>query len=91
VAGEQINFKPHFHRTTLPCEGEVGDLLVMTRLSDGEPDHSAQGLASLWFCTKTGHTRTHPATWKRVQLQGDENCSKPVPDPPQDDPPLQRG
>jgi hypothetical protein len=87
---DQINFKPHFEQTSLPCEGEAGDLLVLSRLKEGELDPSAQGLASLWFCTKSG-SEERPAIWARVQFDGIATCEAPVPDPPQTHPRLKRG
>ena len=86
--GDQINLKPQFEQTSLPCKGEVGDLLVLTRLKEGDPDPSAQGLASLWFCTKSGTTAERPAIWARVQFDGIATCRKPVPTPPQNHPTL---
>jgi hypothetical protein len=87
--GDQINFKPHFQETTLPCEGEVGDLLVITSLKEGESDPSAQGRASLWFCTKSGTTAERPAIWARVQFDGIATCRARIPTPPQNHPTLQ--
>jgi hypothetical protein len=91
ISGDHINLKPHFQEQTLPCDGEVGDLLVLTPLKDGQQDGSAQGLASLWFCIKTGNTRDRPATWARVQFDGIATCAAPVPNPPQNHPALKGG
>jgi hypothetical protein len=86
--GDQINLKPQFQLTTVPCEGEAGDLLVLSPLKEGEPDPSAQGLASLWFCTKSGTTAERPAIWARVQFDGIATCRARVPTPPQNLPTL---
>lgn len=85
--GDQINLRPHFQQLTLPCDAEAGDLLVLTPLKDGEQDTSRQGLASLWFCIRTG-TMERPAMWARVQFDGVATCSAPVPTPPQTHPTL---
>jgi hypothetical protein len=68
----------------------VGDLLVLSNLKEGESDPSAQGLASLWFCTKSGN-QERPAIWARVQFDGIATCDAPVPDPLQTHPRLKRG
>ena len=89
---EQINIKPIFRGISVPCEGEAGDLLVLTPLEEGERDGSAQGLASLWFCTKSSNeAEQEPAVWARVQFDGIATCDNPVPDPPQNRPTLIRG
>ena len=31
ASSDQINIKPHFEQEIVPCEGESGDLLVMTK------------------------------------------------------------
>jgi hypothetical protein len=87
---DQINIEPAYKQSKVPCEGQAGDLLVLTPLADGESDVSTQGLASLWFCTKSSEGE-RPAVWARVQFDGVANCAKPVPDPPQARPVLQRG
>jgi hypothetical protein len=91
AAGDQINFKPSFEQQTVPCEGDVGDLFVMTRLKEGEPDNEPQGVASLWFCIKEGRSAERPAIWARVQFDGIATCAAPVPQPPQNRPTLTRG
>ena len=94
--GDQINFKPHFRderregEPDLPCEGDAGDFFVFTPLSEGEPDDSQQGLASLWFCIK-GDERERPATWARVQFDGIAACDVSLPLPPQNRPQINRG
>jgi hypothetical protein len=90
ASGDQFNFKPAFEQMTVPCEGEVGDLLVLTPLKEGEPDGSPQGVASLWFCIKASQGE-RPATWARVQFDGIATCEAPVPQPPQTRPTLTRG
>jgi len=90
ASGDQINLKPHFQQLTVPCEGEAGDLLVITPLKEGEQDTSPQGLASLWFCIKTGDTPERPATWARVQFDGIATCRAPVANPPQNRPTVAR-
>jgi len=90
ASGDQINFRPSFEQPTVPCEGEVGDLLVLTPLKDRESDNSPQGLASVWFCIKAGKGE-RPATWARVQFDGVATCAAAVPQPPQNRPILKRG
>ena len=87
---DQVNIEPVFKQSTVPCDGDVGDLLVLTRLGQGERDPSAQGLASLWFCIKAADGE-QDAVWARVQFDGVASCGKPIPDPPQNHPKLERG
>jgi hypothetical protein len=87
---DQINIEPEFKQSSVPCEGEVGDLLVLTLLAKGEPDPSKQGRASLWFCIKAAQGE-RPAVWARVQFDGVASCDAPIPDPPQNRPILKRG
>lgn len=96
ATGDQINLQPHDKRegTTLPCDGQVGDLYVFTPL-DTDPrqpdtDVSALGQASLWFCSKAADRET-PAIWQRVTFDGWFTCSAPPPPPPQDRPELREG
>ena len=89
----QINIKPQFKLSKVPCDGTAGDLLVMTSLGEGMRDGSPQGLASLWFCTKSANLKEQqPAVWKMVELAGYATCQMPnLPDPPQNDPPVREG
>jgi len=88
--GDQINFKPWFDQHTVPCEGEVGDILVLTPLREGQADPEAQGLARVWFCIKA-RLGERPAVWARVQFDGVATCLAPLPMPPQTRPTLVRG
>lgn len=89
----QINIEPAFKMNSVPCEGTVGDLLVLTPLDEGELDGSPQGLASLWFCTRSANMNEgRPAIWKRVQFDGFATCAiAPLPKPPQNQPPIREG
>lgn len=89
----QINLKPLFKQEKVPCEGTVGDLLVISPLREDEFDDSPQGRASLWFCSKSANLgEQQPAVWKRIDFDVFSTCQMPVlPDPPQDDPPIQHG
>ena len=78
---DQVNIEPAFQQATVPCEGEVGDLLVLTPLAKEETDLSKSGKASLWFCTVAGEGE-RPAKWARVQFDGWANCTMPIPNPP---------
>lgn len=91
--GDQINIKPHFKKegSTLPCEGEVGDLFVFTPLDEGERDPERQGSASLWFCTKGAEGDGRNAIWKRVQFDDTRTCAVPPLKPPQNTPELREG
>lgn len=89
--GDQVNIRPEFQTTKLPCEGTVGDLIVLTPLKENEPDPSPQGVASLWFCTKSGSGERHPAVWQRVTFDGFAQCDAPVGNPPQNRPRIRRG
>jgi hypothetical protein len=86
VAYDQLNIEPAFTQSTVPCEGEAGDLFVMTPVVKGDVDGSFQGLASLWFCTKSAENE-RPTEWKRVQFDTAATCRTPVPNPPQNTPP----
>ncbi len=89
--GDQNNFKPWFEQQTVPCEGEVGDILVLTPLTEGQPDPELQGSASVWFCIKA-KLGERPAVWARVQFDGVATCEEPpLPIPPQSRPTLRRG
>jgi hypothetical protein len=89
----QINLKPVFEQHKVPCEGTVGDLLVLSPLREDEFDHSPQGQAHLWFCTKSENlNEQQPAVWKRVDFDGFATCQMhDLPEPPQDDPPIEEG
>lgn len=89
MAAEQINIKPLYQQTTVPCEGEAGDLLVVTPLGEGDPDPHPQGVAQLWFCIKSGKGE-RPAIWARVTFDGIATCQAPIPNPPQNRPPVRR-
>jgi hypothetical protein len=90
ASGDEINFRPTFQTNSVPCEGEVGDLLVLTPLKDGEADPSAQGMATVWFCIKAGKGERQ-AVWARLQFDGVATCGFPLADPPQNRPTLRRG
>jgi hypothetical protein len=87
---EQVNIKPLFESHTVPCDGQAGDLLVITPLKEGELDPNPQGVAQLWFCIKSrGGERN--AVWARVSFDGVANCEITVGTPPQNRPTLKRG
>lgn len=87
---DQVNFRPFFEQHSVPCEGEVGEILFLTPLREGEFDREAQGSASVWFCIKA-NSGDGPALWARVQFDGIATCGAPVPIPPQSHPPLTKG
>jgi len=89
----RLNVRPNFRRENLPCDGKVGDLVVLSPLAEGEYDGSASGLASVWICVKGSMTSEgeQKALWARVQFDGVGECEFPIPKPPQDLPPLTRG
>jgi hypothetical protein len=86
--GDQINIKPQFKSKTVPCEGEAGDLLVLSPLAEGDVDPTPQGLTTLWFCIKSANpVEQRKAVWARVKFDGFATCDTPVlPDPPILDP-----
>ena len=90
AARDQHNFRPRFKQDTVPCEGEVGDILVLTPLADDEEDREPQGSASVWFCIRA-ESREGSAVWARIQFDGVATCERPVPIPPQTRPVLTRG
>jgi len=89
--GDQNNFKPWFEQDTVPCEGEVGDILVLTRLKEGQSDPEPIGLTHVFFCIKAQRDE-RPAVWARVQFDGFATCNTgPLPTPSQTLAPLTRG
>ena len=91
ASGDQINFRPWFEQDKVPCEGELGDILVVTPLKDRQSDPEKLGSASLWFCMKSGKAE-RPAIWAHVQFDGFATCQTgPLPTPSQTLPPLTRG
>ena len=88
--GDQTNFKPWFEQETVPCEGEVGDILVRTKLKEGDADFEDLGSADVWFCTKA-QSDERPAVWQRVHFDGWATCEAPLPTPPQTNPRLIEG
>jgi len=90
---DQINIRPAFKQSQVPCEGEVGDLFVMTPLAEHDPDPSPPhlGKASLWFCTEAAVENKQPAIWQRVKLDEYARCGMPIPDPPENLPPAHQG
>ena len=79
MAYDQINIEPAFTQSQVPCEGEVGDLFVMTRFEKVKDD-TPTGQATLWFCTKAKVGETN-AVWAEVSFVGVARCGSPVPDP----------
>ena len=88
----RLNIRPNFKQEKLPCDGKVGDLVILTPLAEDDYDSSPNGLASLWVCIKGSWApeNTH-AVWARVKFDGVASCENPVPKPPQDHPRLGRG
>ena len=92
AAGERINLRPNFREEQVPCKGNVGDLIILTPLDEGERDGMPVGVASLWVCTKANwDPEGEPAVWARVQFDGIASCGNPIQTPPQDLPTLYRG
>jgi hypothetical protein len=87
---DQINFRPWFEQGTVPCEGEVGDIIVITPSKEGK-DRTAQGDASVWFCVKA-QAGERPAVWAHVLFDGIASCADgPVKEPSQTLPTLRKG
>jgi hypothetical protein len=90
--GSRINIRPFFRTDQVPCEGNVGDLIVLSPLDEGERDGSPQGMASLWVCIKANwEPENEPAVWARVQFDGVAVCDHRVAPPPQNRPRLREG
>lgn len=87
---DQFNLGPAFGQQGLPCEGMVGDFVVLSPLQPDEHDPTPQGLVSLWLCVKSSNDEER-AIWARVQFDGVATCEWPVPEPPQDKPVLTQG
>lgn len=91
ASGDQNNFKPWFEQDTVPCEGEVGDILVLTRLKEGQSDPEPLGSPHVFFCIKAGSEK-RPAVWAHVQFDSFATCKTgPLPTPSQTLPPLTKG
>ena len=90
---EQFHIEPVFGAEQVPCQGQCGDLLVLTPVQKGQQDPEKLGSGSLWFCTRSfDDAERQPAVWRRVQFDGYATCQMPpLPTPPQDLPPLNRG
>lgn len=87
-----LNLKPNFCTPKLPCEGKVGDLLILSPLEKDELDPAPAGQASLWVCVKAALDREElPAVWARVAFGGLATCRFPVQPTPQDLPNLAGG
>jgi hypothetical protein len=86
----QVNLTPLFNPPNLPCEGEAGDLLVVSPLKQGDVAKSHDDVASLWFCIRSQTKEHGPAVWARVAFNGFATCNiGRVPRPQQNLPPLQ--
>lgn len=87
-----LNIKPLFRADKLPCDGQVGDVLIISPLEEGEPDFEPRGVATIWVCTRASYDAEGlPAVWIRLQAEGYASCDYPVPPPPQDIPHLSHG
>lgn len=88
----QVNLTPLFNQPNLPCEGEVGDVLVESPLiKQDQLDNSRNldGVGTLWFCIRSQTPERGPAVWAQVAFTGVATCSLGrVPRPPQHLPPL---
>lgn len=87
---DRHNFRAHYTQDTLPCDGVVGDIVVLTPLSDDDHDPEPQGSVSIWFCIKADEDG-RPALWARLEFDGVATCEQAVPRPPQTHPQLIRG
>ena len=87
-----LNLKPNFRSPKLPCEGKVGDMLILSPLDKDEFDPAPAGQVSLWVCVKAAWDRDgSPAVWARVAFDGLATCVFPVKQTPQDLPNLAPG
>ena len=88
----RLNILPNFQQDRLPCEGDVGDVVILTRLAKGEFDKSTDGQASVWICIKGSWApeRTN-AIWALLPLDLLGTCDASVPLPPQGRPRLAHG
>jgi hypothetical protein len=86
----EVNFRPTYETKRVPCEGEVGDMLVLTELQEGQADPTKDGSASVWFCIKASRGEK-PAVWACVKFLGVATCEFDLKSPPQDHPSLRRG
>lgn len=88
----RLNIEPNFKQNTLPCDGKVGDLLILTELPENKFDKEVDGAASLWICIKASWPPEGlTAVWARAAFDGVASCERPVPPPPQNHPKLTRG
>ena len=88
----RLSLRPNFQQRQLPCDGKVGDLLLLSPLAEDEFDSAHSGLASLWVCIKgSWELDGLNAVWARVSFDGIATCEFPAEEPPQDRPNLSRG
>lgn len=87
---EQTNFRPLYKTAALPCEGQVGDMIVISRLDEGEFDPSDTGLGQVWFCTRASNPDQR-ALWCRVAFEGKASCEIPYLKEPPPIPTLEGG
>lgn len=90
---DHINIRPMFRTDTVPCDGTVGDIILISPLDRDEFDPEPQGSASLWVCIKSSwEPEGMHAVWARVAFDGVTQCDfGPAPLPPQNRPELMRG
>ena len=88
-----LNIRPNYRHTNLPCDGKVGDLVVLSPLAEGEYDSLPASHVSVWICIKGSETSEgrQKALWGRIAFNGLGQCEYPVADPPQDIPSATRG
>jgi len=86
----EVNFRPTYETKRVPCEGEVGDMIVLTELKEGQDDPANDGSASVWFCIKASRGERR-AVWACVKFLGVATCDFDFKPPPQDHELLKRG
>ncbi|MCA3561805.1 MAG: hypothetical protein IOC82_12330 [Aestuariivirga sp.] len=91
MAVEQLNIRPLFRATEVPCDGQVGDVLIVTPLSEKDIDPDKPGNVQVFICTRASNAETGPAIWSRLRFDGYTTCKSPLPNPVKDIPVLRGG
>lgn len=89
---DRISIRANYETEKVPCDGRVGDLVVLSPMREDDFDGTPVGRASVWICTKSAWDQDRlPAVWSRVQFDGFATCKYSITEPPQDIPNLSQG
>lgn len=91
MADDVLNIRPNFKANSVPCEGSVGDVFILTPVSEKDIDPVTPGSVQVFICTRASSGEMGPALWSRVRFDGYATCKQPVPGPFKDIPLLKGG